>query len=70
MKKQIDLTISGMSCSHCVMTVTKALSGEKGVKKVNVDLDKKEATVTAKDNVTPESLIAAVEKSGYKAAVK
>jgi copper chaperone CopZ len=70
MKNQINLNITGMNCSHCVITVTKTLSREKGVKKVNVDLDKNEAVVTVKDNVTPESLIKAVENSGYGASVK
>jgi copper chaperone CopZ len=70
MKKQINLNISGMSCSHCVMTVKNALSKENGVKKVNVDLEKKEANVMVKDKVTSESLISAVEKAGYGASVK
>lgn len=30
--------ISGMSCEHCAMRVTKALSGLSGVKDVKVDL--------------------------------
>ena len=34
------IKISGMSCQHCVMAVTKALGGIDGIKDVQVDLQK------------------------------
>jgi copper chaperone len=37
------ITIQGMSCQHCVASVTKALQAIPGVGQVNVDLAKKEA---------------------------
>jgi copper chaperone len=38
--------IKGMSCRHCVMAVTKALSGIDGIRDVKVDLEKGEASFT------------------------
>lgn len=70
MKKQILLNITGMSCNHCVMNVTNALSGKSGVKKVKVDLKKNEATVTVKEDILPEILISAVKEAGYEASLK
>ena len=39
--------IDGMSCNHCKMTVEKVLKELSGVKKVEVDLGKKEAIMEA-----------------------
>ena len=36
--------INGMSCQHCVASVTKAIQDVSGVSQVSVDLDKGEAT--------------------------
>ncbi len=60
------LKVEGMSCDHCVHTVTKALASVPGVVKVvGVNLERGEATVEGQ----PDSaqLIAAVEQEGYKA---
>jgi copper chaperone len=39
------LKVDGMSCNHCVMTVTKALNDLPGVSSVAVDLAAKTVTV-------------------------
>ncbi|MBF6976155.1 heavy-metal-associated domain-containing protein [Streptococcus macedonicus] len=44
MEKTYEVT--GMKCQGCVKTVTEKLSAVRGVEKVVVDLDKKQATVT------------------------
>ena len=44
MEKTYEIT--GMKCQGCVKTVTEKLSAVRGVEKVVVDLDKKQATVT------------------------
>ena len=36
------LKVKGMSCQHCVMSITKALSQLEGIKNVQVDLAKGE----------------------------
>ncbi|WP_307975794.1 heavy metal-associated domain-containing protein [uncultured Streptococcus sp.] len=46
MEKTYEVT--GMKCDGCVNTVTEKLSAVRGVEKVVVDLDKKQATVTGK----------------------
>lgn len=38
------IRIKGMSCQHCVASVTKALEQLPGVSQVKVNLDKSEAT--------------------------
>ncbi len=70
MKKQIDLSISGMSCNHCVKTIENALLEKSGVKKVKVNLLKKEASITTNDEITADALISAIKELGYSAAVK
>ena len=44
MEKTYEIT--GMKCQGCVKTVTEKLSAVRGVEKVVVDLDKKQAPVT------------------------
>jgi copper ion binding protein len=42
---KIKLKIQGMSCQHCVKTVTDALTGLEGVQSAKVNLRKNEAVV-------------------------
>lgn len=62
MNKTIE--IEGMMCEHCVMHVKKALESLSGVTNVIVSLEKKQATLEAKD-ISNESLKKAVEDVGY-----
>ncbi|MHA1353282.1 MAG: heavy-metal-associated domain-containing protein [Candidatus Heimdallarchaeaceae archaeon] len=65
---EVILNIEGMTCGHCVMTVTKALQGVTGVKKVKVDLEKRTAKVKFDSKeATIESMINAIVDFGYKA---
>jgi len=57
--------IKGMSCNHCVMTVTKALRGLDGVKDVKVDLTKSEATFEEATPVDMDMVRAQIKKAGY-----
>lgn len=62
------LKIEGMTCNHCVMAVTKALSGVAGVEKVvEVNLDSGEASVEGQAEAA--LLIAVVGEEGYEARV-
>lgn len=63
----ITLNVSGMTCGHCVGSVTKALQAVPGVQKVSVSLDSGRAHVDGQAN--PEALVRAVEKEGYQAKV-
>mgnify|MGYP000845345603 CR=1 FL=1 len=61
----MTIKIKGMSCNHCVMAVTKALSGIEGLKDVKVDLSKGEATFGNDQSVDLKVIKSAVEKAGY-----
>lgn len=63
----ITLSVTGMTCDHCVRSVTKALQTVAGVEKVSVSLDTGRAHVDGK--AVPAALIRAVEEEGYKAQV-
>lgn len=65
MEKKI-LKVEGMSCSHCVNTVTKAVGGLEGVSNVEVDLDAKTVTVEYDDDkVSLDNIKEAIEDEGY-----
>ena len=57
--------IKGMSCQHCVMAVTKALSGLAGVKDVQVDLKNGEATFAEEKPVEMQAIRDAIAKAGF-----
>lgn len=60
------LKISGMSCAHCVMRVSKALKSMPGVTDAQVDLQKAEAQVSYDETrVGVEKLVEAVSEAGY-----
>jgi copper ion binding protein len=59
------LKIEGMSCDHCVKHVTQALEEIPGVTSAAVSLKDKSAQVEHGDQVTRESLKAAVTEAGY-----
>lgn len=67
---QKRLKVEGMMCEHCVAHVTQALEGVKGVRNVQVSLDKGEATLDASPLVRNGVLVKAVEEAGYKATVE
>ncbi len=59
------IKIKGMSCNHCVMAVTKALSSIDGIKNVKVDLATAEATYEESKPVDAQVIRDAVTKAGY-----
>ena len=62
------LKIEGMTCSHCVKSVTEALGEVPGVDKViEVSLEQGQAEVSG--NADKAALIAAVAEAGYEARV-
>jgi copper ion binding protein len=62
------LKVSGMTCSHCVRSVTEALEGVEGVTSAEVDLDAGRARVEYDDAQTnPRALATAVNDEGYSA---
>ncbi|MFC7401700.1 heavy-metal-associated domain-containing protein [Citricoccus sp. GCM10030269] len=67
-----DIKINGMTCEHCVMSVTEELQEIPGVTDVNVALvpnGTSTATVSSEGRPpAPEDLQAAVEEAGYAVA--
>lgn len=59
----IQLLLSGMTCASCVNKVQTALQNVPGVVIARVNLAERSALISG--NVTPQALIAAVEKAGY-----
>jgi Cu+-exporting ATPase len=64
----INLSVSDMTCASCVMRVEKALKKIPGVLDSTVNLATEKAQVESL-GVSPERLIAAVQKAGYEATV-
>jgi len=62
------IQIKGMSCNHCVMAVTKALSGIDGISNVKVDLAKGEATFDEANPVDRNVIRERIKKAGYEVA--
>lgn len=60
-----ELTINGMTCSHCQHAVEHALKAVPGVEGASVDLEGGAAHVTG--NAPFEALAAAVYEAGYTA---
>jgi copper chaperone len=60
-------TVEGMTCAHCVDTVTGEVSRVSGVTDVRVDLEAKTVTVTG-DGIEDAAVAAAVDEAGYTVA--
>ncbi len=58
-------TVTGMTCGHCVASVTEEVGELPGVSGVTVDLDSGRLTVTAEPSVGGDQVRAAVEEAGY-----
>lgn len=57
--------VSGMSCQHCVASVTKEVSAIRGVTAVAVDLAESSITVTSEAPLEVETVRAAVDEAGF-----
>ena len=58
-------TVSGMTCAHCVMSVTEEITAIGGVTDVAVDLPTGEVAVTSDQPLDEAQVRAAVEEAGY-----
>ena len=62
------LTITGMTCSHCVNAVTAELGKLDGVTDVQIDLSTGTATIDSNHQLDPVPVAAAVDEAGYEVA--
>ncbi|WP_250324440.1 heavy-metal-associated domain-containing protein [Williamsia sp. CHRR-6] len=60
-----NFTVTGMTCQHCVMSVTEEISEVPGVRGVDVDLDTGLVSVTSDGPVDPAAVAAAVDEAGF-----
>ena len=58
-------TVSGMTCGHCVTSVTEEVGAIEGVQKVDVVLETGAVTVTSAAPLSVEAVQAAVDEAGY-----
>lgn len=67
----VTLSVPGMTCAACPITVKKALTKVDGVQKVEVSYENLAAIVTFDDTrTTAEALTKATENAGYPSTVK
>ncbi|MDR9095498.1 mercury resistance system periplasmic binding protein MerP [Burkholderia multivorans] len=67
----VTLSVPGMTCAACPITVKKALSKVEGVSQVEVTFEKREAVVTFDDaKASVQKLTKATEDAGYPSSVK
>jgi len=68
MKNQV-INVNGMSCDHCVQTITTALKGLTGVSTVEVDLEKKVVTVGFEEiKIDLKTISAKINEVGFEVA--
>jgi mercuric ion binding protein len=68
--QSITLSVPGMNCATCPITVKKALTKVAGVSKVEVNLDRREAKVAYDDaKVNVDALTRATKEAGYPSSV-
>lgn len=69
--KTVTLSVPGMTCAICPITVKRALSKVDGVRKAEVSFEHREAVVSFDDTRTnAEALTKATASAGYPSSVK
>jgi copper chaperone CopZ len=58
-------TVTGMTCGHCVASVTEEVQEIPGVQDVSVVLETGAVTVTSEQAIEDAAVKAAVEEAGY-----
>lgn len=63
---QKNILVEGMTCGHCVETVTKAVNSLGGINHVSVDLDKKQVSVDFDENrIDPDTISSKIIEVGF-----
>ncbi len=62
-----EMKVPGMDCAACTVVIKRALTQTKGVKSVDLNVDKRTATIVYEDTlVTPAEIQKTIEKAGFK----
>jgi len=67
---EASYTVTGMTCEHCVRSVTEEVGQLDGVQQVDVDLESGRLTVTSQDPLPVDEVRAAVTEAGYELAAR
>ncbi|HYP45033.1 MAG TPA: heavy-metal-associated domain-containing protein [Propionibacteriaceae bacterium] len=65
MSSTATYTVSGMTCGHCVSSVSEEVTNIPGVTDVQVDLASGAVTITSETPVEETAVKAAVDEAGY-----
>ena len=65
MSSTATYTVSGMTCAHCVSSVSEEVTQIPGVTDVQVDLASGAVTITSEAPVDEAAVRAAVDEAGY-----
>ncbi len=68
MSETTTVTVTGMTCGHCVASVTEELEELSGVQQVDVVLETGAVTITSAEPLDTSAVAAAVEEAGYSLA--
>lgn len=68
MSQTTTYTVTGMTCGHCVASVTEEVQEISGVENVEVDLATGAVTITSAAALDDAAVRAAVEEAGYQVA--
>ena len=68
MSQTAEYTVTGMTCGHCVASVTEEVQEVAGVTDVAVELESGSLRVTSEEPVSDTDIRAAVEEAGYQLA--
>jgi len=68
MSQTSTYTVTGMTCGHCVASVTEEVQEIPGVEAVAVDLPTGAVTVTSAESLDKDAGRSAVEEAGYQLA--
>lgn len=61
-----SVSVPGVHCDHCVASIERAVSGEEGVQRVQVDLSSKQVTVEHDPQVTDVAeILSVIDDQGY-----
>lgn len=63
--KTVTYTIPGITCNHCIHTITSEVSEIEGIHNVSADLDKKQVEISFDAPATEEQIIALLKEINY-----
>ena len=67
---KITLSIAGMSCQGCANTAKTALAAVEGVRRVDVSLEQRRASLVLDNAGSVDALVAAAKRAGFEAALE